>query len=150
LTCLQLFAGIRRLTYTTLFRSRLKDYENPAVPYFGAIVGRYGNRIANGKFTIGNETYTLAKNNGENHLHGGVKGFDKVVWDGAATVGKDSTEGVVTLTYLSADGEEGYPGNLRVTVTYSLTSENNLYVRYQATTDKATPVNLTQHSYFNL
>jgi aldose 1-epimerase len=126
----------------------LTEYENPNVPYFGAVVGRYGNRIAGGKFTIGNQTYTLARNNGENHLHGGLKGFDKVVWDGSTE--EDSSGATVNLSYLSVDGEEGYPGNLQVTVTYTLTSSNELQVRYHATTDKATPVNLTQHSYFNL
>ena len=115
-------------------------------PYFGAVVGRYGNRIANGKFKIGDSSYTLATNNGKNHLHGGIKGFDKQVWDAAMV---DSVP-ALTLTYLSKDGEEGYPGNLQVTVKYSLSDDDELTIEYSAETDKPTPVNLTNHSYFNL
>jgi len=112
------------------------------------LVGRYGNRIAKGRFFLDGVAYRLAQNNGENHLHGGIKGFDKVVWqaDGMAT----GDEAVLKLSYLSQDGEEGYPGNLSVTVTYSLTRNNELKIAYTASTDKATPINLTHHSYFNL
>ncbi len=124
----------------------LKGYLNKP-PYFGALVGRYGNRIAAGKFTLDGKTYTLATNNGKNALHGGEKGFDKVVWDATADSG---TTPALTLHYMSKDGEEGYPGNLHVTVKYTLTDANELGIEYTATTDKATPVNLTNHSYFNL
>jgi aldose 1-epimerase len=116
-------------------------------PYFGATVGRYGNRIAKGQFTIGKNHYKLALNDGRNHLHGGIKGFDKAVWTVAPLT--DSVP-ALTLSYLSSDGEEGYPGNLQVTVSFCLSDENALQIEYRATTDKATPVNLTNHSYFNL
>jgi aldose 1-epimerase len=116
--------------------------------YFGGLIGRYGNRIANGQFTLGGNTFTLAANNGPNHLHGGVKGFDKALWNAMQA---ETAEGVsVTFTRTSPDGEEGYPGTLQVSVRYLLTDRNELAIDYRATTDKATPVNLTQHSYFNL
>ena len=118
-------------------------------PYFGAIVGRYGNRIAGGKFTLEGRTYTLATNNGPNHLHGGKVGFDKAVWAAEPAPPAAGSAGLV-LSHTSPDGDEGYPGTLRARVSYTLTDRNELVVEYHATTDKATPVNLTQHSYFNL
>jgi aldose 1-epimerase len=117
-------------------------------PYFGAIVGRYGNRIGGAAFTLDGKTYKLSSNDGPNTLHGGIKGFDKLVWTGKPVEAADAAG--VELTLVSKDGDEGFPGTLTLTVTYRLTNENALVVDYKASTDKATPVNVTQHSYFNL
>src|SRR3989440_9953277 len=116
--------------------------------YLGAIIGRYGNRIAKGRFTLNGGEYKLAVNNGENHLHGGIKGFDKVVWNARGL--KVPNGAALRLTYLSKNGEEGYPGNLSVRVIYTLTNANELKIEYWASTDKDTVINLTSHSYFNL
>jgi aldose 1-epimerase len=125
----------------------LDDYLTRA-RYFGTIVGRYGNRIGKSRFTLDGSTIQLTANNGANHLHGGAKGFDKVVWKAEPFERGGSTG--VTFTYTSPDGEEGYPGTVHAAVSYSLTSRNELVLEYSATTDKATPINLTNHSYFNL
>ena len=131
----------------TLGYDKLEDYLKDS-PYFGALIGRYGNRIAKGKFTLNGRQYTLAVNNGPNALHGGLKGFDKVVWQ--PTIRASLTGPELELNYVSKDGEEGYPGTLHVTTIYSLTEDNALKIQYKATTDKDTVVNLTHHSYFNL
>jgi aldose 1-epimerase len=123
----------------------LDGYLQNSGPFFGALIGRYGNRIGHARFTLDGRAYQLDKNNGENSLHGGARGFDKRVWTPRELPG-----GALELTYLSKDGEEGYPGNLRATVTYHLTDANELRIDYEATTDKNTVVNLTNHSYFNL
>jgi aldose 1-epimerase len=129
----------------------LADYLSPAYaksnPYFGALIGRYGNRIGKAKFKLAGKEYSLAANNGANHLHGGVKGYDKVLWEAQPREGE---EPALELRYLSKDGEEGYPGNLNITAVYTLTNDNSLKVDFTATTDKDTVVNLTHHSYFNL
>src|SRR5690349_6669888 len=119
-----------------------------ASPYFGALVGRYGNRIANAKFTLNGKEYKLAANNGPNSLHGGLKGFDKVVWQSKSLATPEGP--ALELSYVSKDGEEGFPGTLSVTAVYTLTDDNGLKLEYTATTDKDTIVNLTHHSYFNL
>ena len=123
----------------------VQQYQSSSEPYFGATIGRYGNRIAGGKFSLDGKQFTLATNNGINHLHGGKKGFQYVVWDA-----KQTGDNVLELTYMSKDMEEGYPGNLIVKVTYSLTDNNELKLDYEATTDKKTVVNLTNHAFFNL
>lgn len=126
---------------------RIEPYYDVS-PYFGALIGRFGNRLRDGKFSLDGLDYQLATNNGPNHLHGGVQGFDKVLWDAEAFTTAESAG--ITLKYLSVDGDQGYPGNLDVTVVYELTNNNELLVKYHAVTDKATPINLTQHAYFNL
>jgi len=123
----------------------LAGYTQTGNPYFGCLVGRYANRIANAKFTLDGKEYILAANNNGNTLHGGLKGFDKLIWTVNST-----TDSSLALSYLSKDGEEGYPGNLTAEVTYTLGSDNSMDIKYTATTDKATPVNLTNHCYFNL
>lgn len=128
-----------------LGKSAIDDYLNDQEPYFGAICGRTANRIANGRFFLEGCEYHLAVNNGPNNLHGGIKGFNAVVWDA-----RQLDEKTLELTYLSKDGEEGFPGNLHVTVVYHLTEDNALEIYYEATTDKTTIINLTNHSYFNL
>ncbi|MDR1682364.1 MAG: galactose mutarotase [Candidatus Symbiothrix sp.] len=132
-------------TDVVLGKSNIRDYMNDQEPYFGAICGRTANRIAFGRFLLDGEKYELAVNNGPNSLHGGIKGYNSVVWDA-----KQIDEQSLQLSYLSPDGEEGFPGNLQVTVIYRLTDDNALEIEYQAETDKTTILNLTNHSYFNL
>lgn len=127
--------------------NNLEQYTKPN-PYFGALIGRYGNRIAKGKFTLEGKEYSLALNNDKNALHGGPEGFHRVIWSAVET--KSGAEATLKLKYVSKDLEEGYPGNLTVFVTYTLKNDNSLDVAYEATTDKTTIVNLTQHTYFNL
>jgi aldose 1-epimerase len=134
-----------KLTDVVLGHNTISEYLVSAEPYFGAVCGRVANRIAKGVFTLDGKEYRLAVNNGPNHLHGGLKGFNAVVWD-AVQIDKQTVE----LTYLSPDGEEGYPGTLSVKVTYALTDDNTVKIDYKAHTDKSTVLNLTNHSYFNL
>jgi aldose 1-epimerase len=136
-----------RMEDVVLGFDNLQDYLKEH-PYFGCLVGRYANRIAKGRFELDGVTYQLAVNNGENHLHGGLKGFDKNIWD--AKEYREGDEAGVELTYTSRDMEENYPGNLKVKVIYTINPSNELKIRYFAETDKATPVNLTYHGYFNL
>ena len=135
-----------QLADVVLGHDTLEGY-TPNPPYIGAIIGRYGNRIANGTFTLDGKTYTLPKNDGSNTLHGGInKTFDRVVWEGEPLKGKPG----VAFHYVSKDGDDGFPGNVKVRVSYTLTDANEILIDYEATADKATPINLTQHSYFNL
>ncbi|MDR1527049.1 MAG: galactose mutarotase [Dysgonamonadaceae bacterium] len=134
-----------RLTDVVLGKSTITDYLNHQEPYFGAICGRTANRIANGRFTLDGVEYQLAVNNGPNSLHGGIKGFNAVVWDA-----QQPDSQTLELSYLSKDGEEGFPGNLQVDLKYRLTDDNSVEITYKAVTDKATILNLTNHSYFNL
>jgi len=136
-----------KLANINLYLNRLEDYL-AGHPFFGSSVGRYGNRIAKGKFTLDGQAYTLATNNGPNHLHGGKRGFDKVVWKAEPVETADSVG--VRFTHVSPDGDEGYPGTLIATVVTTLSNANELKFDYTATTDKATPVNLTNHAYWNL
>jgi aldose 1-epimerase len=134
-----------RMTDIVLGKSTIDDYLNDQEPYFGAICGRTANRIADGRFTLDGKDYQLAVNNGPNSLHGGLKGFNAVVWDARLTDAQ-----TLELSYLSEDGEEGFPGNLQVRLIYRLTADNALSIAYHATTDRPTILNLTNHSYFNL
>ncbi|MHB9029268.1 MAG: aldose epimerase family protein [Candidatus Latescibacterota bacterium] len=148
-TVVSLFAPDREGKWAdiVLGRENLEGYF-PNNPYFGCIVGRYGNRIAGGKFVLNGVEHTLARNNGPNHLHGGVKGFNQALWDAETFLSETGPS--LKLSYLSPDGEEGYPGNLSVTVTYTVTDANELRIDYEAAADRPTVVNLTHHSYFNL
>ena len=130
----------------------MKGWTGPGNAYFGCIVGRYANRIARGKFTLEGKEYTLAVNNGPNHLHGGKKGFDKRLWEFVKSNTAEGPNGFVSVSfaYTSADGEEGYPGEVKAQVTYTLTQDNQIKINYRATTDKTTIINLTNHAYFNL
>lgn len=134
-----------KLTDVVVGFNSLKEYQDSSEPYFGALIGRYGNRIAKGKFTLEGKAYTLFTNNGPNTLHGGKKGFQDVVWNA-----EQVSENVLKLNYLSKDMEEGFPGNLQVSVVYTLTDNNELTIDYEATTDKTTVLNLTNHAFFNL
>ena len=137
-----------KLDDVVLGYDNLAGYLKNNGPYLGALIGRYANRIAKGRFSLNGTEYHLAQNNGENHLHGGVRGFDKVVWSGRPLRVRNGV--ALALSYVSKDGEEGYPGNLSVKVVYTLTDTNELRIEYSATTDKRTIINLTHHSYFDL
>ena len=137
-----------KLDDVVLGHNKVDGYLVEENPYFGALIGRYGNRIANGKFTLDGRNYKLPINNGKNSIHGGKIGFDRMVWTGRPFTSKDGFS--VELKYRSKDGEQGYPGNLDVTATYTLTNNNELRLNFTATTDKPTVLNLTHHSYFNL
>ncbi|MEE2616835.1 MAG: aldose epimerase family protein, partial [Bacteroidota bacterium] len=147
ITNLKTFNKSGALEDIVLGYNSLEEYTKES-PYFGAIVGRYGNRISKGKFSINGKEYNLARNDGQNHLHGGNIGFDKVIWDATTQIDKNSAS--LILSYTSRDMEEGYPGNLETKVIYTLNNENSIEVLYEAITDKPTIINLTQHSYFNL
>jgi aldose 1-epimerase len=134
-----------KLTDVVVGFKSVEDFEKSTEPYFGATIGRFGNRIAKGKFTLDGKQYTLYTNNGHNTLHGGKKGFQAVVWDA-----KQVNDSALELTYLSKDMEEGFPGNLNVKVIYSLTQDNGFRCEYEATTDKKTVINLTNHAFYNL
>ncbi len=138
-----------KLENVTLALPTPEDYATNS-PYFGAICGRYANRIAKGTFTLGGKDYKLATNNGENHLHGGKKGFTHAVWHAEAVEDAGDGNPAVKFTHVSPDGDEGYPGTLKTTVTYTLTAENELRIGYSAQTDQPTPLNLTNHAYWNL
>jgi aldose 1-epimerase len=146
LTSLKVSNNMGKITEVTLGFDSLQGYIDH--PRLGSVVGRYGNRLARGKFTLNGQEYTLAVNNGPNHLHGGIEGFDKKIWKAQPFINKEG-EGV-TLTYSSKDGEEGYPGKLKVSVTYTVRIDNSLKLDYTATTTKPTVLNLTNHAYFNL
>ncbi|RDC63719.1 aldose epimerase family protein [Adhaeribacter pallidiroseus] len=134
-----------KLTDVIVGFDQIKPFTEGGDTYFGALIGRYGNRIAKGKFSLDGKTYTLATNDGPNHLHGGKVGYSRVIWDA-----KQNNDSTLVLTYVSKDGEEGYPGTLTAKVTYRLSSANELRIDYEATTDKKTVLNLTNHAYFNL
>lgn len=146
ITCIKAPDRNKVFENVTLAFDSLEGYLQKGNPCFGCLVGRFANRIGKGKFTVDGKTYTLALNNNGNTLHGGLKGYDKVVWDAKALPEKNA----LTLLYNSKDGEEGFPGNVKITVEYKLTDDNALVIEYYAVTDMATPINLTNHTYFNL
>lgn len=143
--CLNVKNNTDSFTDVVLGYDTIQEYEEKYDTYFGAVIGRYANRLGGAEFTLNNKTYTLAKNNGNNHLHGGWVGFDKVVWKE-----KSTDDNTIIFEHLSPDGDEGYPANLNVTVTYTFTDNGELYIKYDATADNDTIINMTNHSYFNL